>query len=289
MSGGHAVVTGSRGFIGAHLVNRLGEDGWDVSPWKGDVRGIGDHSEPADVVFHLAAAARRDRFTVAETEAIDVNVLGTLAVLNFCYKTGAKCVLASTSAVYAPRAEDVPISEGSLIGPSDAYGQSKWLAERVCAAQANDFGVQSIVLRIFNAYGPGQHPGFLVPAIVESLSGGATVPIRMPNAVRDFVYVADVVDALVRASAYGDLDFTVLNIGTGEGTRVRDLLTMAEDVWQSKAEIEPGERNMGEVEHAVADIGEARRVLGWSPLYGLKTGLVVVKESMTAVSGAIRG
>ena len=289
MSGGHAIVTGSRGFIGAHLVNRLGKDGWDVSPWKEDVRGIGGHSEPADVVFHLAAAARRDRFAASEREAVDVNVLGTLAVLNFCYKTGARCVLASTSAVYAPRAEGVPLSEGSLIGPSDAYGQSKWLAERACAAQANDLGVQSIVLRIFNAYGPGQHTGFLVPAIVGSLSGGAAVPIRMPNAVRDFVYVADVVDALVCAAGYGDLDFTVLNIGTGEGTRVRDLLTLAEGVWQSKAEIEPGERNVGEAEHAVADIDEARRVLGWSPSYGLKTGLEAVKESMTAVSGAIRG
>ena len=274
------IVTGSRGFIGRHLMARLQSEGWDVMEWKDDVRSLAEYDRAIDVVLHLAAAARHDKFATELHEGYDVNVTGTLACLNYCQKTGASCVLTSTSAIYLSPQEYGPIIEEAPTCPALPYSISKWLAENLCRQQAKDMGVPSVVLRLFNVYGPGQHPSFLVPYVVKCLVQSQPLSLRTPEATRDFVYVDDVVDALVRAARCKNTEFRTFNIGSGQATRVIDMVRLAEEVYGEAVGIEVIGPHTGEPFVVVADIGRARQELGWSPQYDLKAGLAAMKASL---------
>ena len=231
-------------------------------------------------MFHLAAEVRRDRFDDQPHEAFDVNSTGTLAVLNYCYKTGAKCVLMSTSGVYKDTETGGALSEDSPIGPASAYAVSKWIAESACRRQAIDLGVQSVVLRLFNAYGPGQRSSYIVPHVIENILGNTSLSLRMPDAKRDFVHVDDVVEALIKAGTVAAADFSVFNIASGRGTRIGDLVRLCEDLLGKAADIVEAKTHAEEAASAVADIGLAQRELGWSPLRDLRSGLADLGASM---------
>jgi nucleoside-diphosphate-sugar epimerase len=277
-----AIVSGASGFIGRYLAARLCGEGWTVREWRQDVREIGGCAEGAEVVFHLAAVTRHDGFSATVHEAYDVNVTGTQAVLSYCRRVGARCVLASTSAVYGPSDGPQPIGESAPVEPRSPYGISKWLAERACHRYASDDGVQATVLRFFNVYGAGQHPSFLVSYVVDSLTRGARVTLRMPRAVRDFLYVDDAVDALLAASRPRSELFRVFNVGSGQGVTVTDLVGAAENVFGRAAGIDTAEPHSGEAAAAVADVSLARQELGWTPGHDLEAGLAAMKTSIEA-------
>ena len=134
-----AIVTGSQGFIGRALTARLRCDRWDVTEWSVDVRTIARLAAHADVVFHLAAATRAEQFASAPHMAYEVNVAGTLAVLQYCQSVGARCIMASTSGVYGAAPAGRPLSEEAPIHPLTPYSISKWLAECLCRQQAEAF------------------------------------------------------------------------------------------------------------------------------------------------------
>ena len=278
-----AMVTGASGFIGRSLVERLRGEGWTVREWRQDVREIGGCAEGAEVVFHLAAVARHDSFSGAVHEAYEVNVTGTQAVLSYCRRVGARCVLASTSAVYGPSDGAQPIDESAPVEPRSPYGISKWLAERACHRYALDDGVQATMLRFFNVYGAGQHPAFLVPYVVYSLTHGGRITLRMPHAVRDFLYVDDAVDALLAASRPARDRFRVFNVGSGQGVTVTDLVGAAERVFGRAAGIDAAEPHSGEAAVAVPDVSLAREELGWTPGHDLDVGLAAMKMSIEAM------
>jgi len=235
------------------------------------------------VVFHLAAEVRRERFDEQPHEAYNVNTAGTLAVLNYCYRTGARCVFMSTSGVYEGSAADEKFTEESPIGPASDYAMSKWLAEGLCRRQAIDLGVESVVLRLFNAYGPGQRSSYIVPHVIKSILQQKPLALRMSEARRDFIHVDDVVEALLKA-AITKVDSTVFNIGRGCGTRIIDLVRLCEDLLGETAEIVEAEAHSGETMSAVADIERAERELGWTPTRGLRSGLIDLGSSMAKLA-----
>ena len=163
------VITGSQGFIGRYLVARLRSQGWKVIEWCEDVRNLSDCDYSAWVVFHLAAKTRHEQFQRNPAEAYDVNISGTLAVLNYCKRHGAKCILASTSGIYKPSTDGSSVQETAEAFPSQPYAMSKWIAENLCCQQARTWGIPTICLRLFNVYGTEQHPDFLVPYILNCL------------------------------------------------------------------------------------------------------------------------
>ena len=168
-----------------------------------------------DTVYHLAAVTDRQMFVENACEAYDVNVCGTLAVLHYCRKVGATCVMTSTSGVYNGSSESENLSESDEINPSNPYSLSKWLAEEVCKYESENMGVRTIILRLFNVFGYGQDSSFLIPYIVNCLIAGEKMNLRMPEATRDFVYIDDVVEALLKAGQIRDTYFDVFNIGSG--------------------------------------------------------------------------
>lgn len=271
-----ALLTGSTGFIGRLLLARLQAEGWTVSPWQADIRRVTECEERVEVVFHLAALTRHHDFTHQPHESYDVNISGTLAVLNYCQKVGARCVFTSTSGVYDAAGGQGPLSETASLKPTLPYGISKWVAENLCRQQAQL--VPSVILRLFNVYGPGQHPDFFVPYLLSCLQEGRPLALRMPHAHRDFVYVADVVEALVRTAYFEGTASEVFNIGSGQATRVLDVVRLAQQVWERSAVgLETVGSHEGEVPAAIADIGRAKQMLAWTPRYDIQAGLAAIK------------
>ncbi len=273
------LITGNKGFIGSRLAARLRSEKFGAEEWNDDIRTIAGHKRAVDVVVHLAAIVNYDQFIAAPLEGYAVNVLGTLAVLNYCQRVGARCVFASTSGIYRAPKSGCPLTEDAPAGPSNPYSLSKWLAEELCRRQADDLGVPSVVLRLFNVYGQGQHPAFVVQYVVDCLTQHKQIALRMPAAERDLIYVDDVVDALIRAARFDQPGFHVFNIGSGKATQVIDLLHTAEEVFGNAIGIDAAAPHPGEAPVVVADTTRAAMELGWTPHYDLRTGLAAMKAA----------
>jgi UDP-glucose 4-epimerase len=264
----HAIVTGAGGFIGRPVVAHLTKSGHTVTAWTDPLNSLSGHTDPADVVVHLAASSRH-----GDVPADDrVDAAATEAVIDYCRAHRAACVFASTAGVY--RRNDTPRQdEDAPIGPENAYAARKLAAELRWREACEQFGISCIALRLFNVYGPGQRAPFIVPYVVETLTADQPLELRMPDAIRDFVFVHDVARAFAAAAASGASGFQAINIGSGEGTRVRDLVMMVAQIlgkaptWGAAAERFP------EVPSSVADIRRARANLGWAPAVALQDGL----------------
>lgn len=276
-----ALVAGSRGFIARHLIGRLRKDGWVVVEWEDDVRSLGSYEDSVDAVFHLAAVVEHDRFESEPHEAFDANVTGTLAVLNYCQRAQAKCVYASTSAVYEPLHSGGYLSEDSPTKPFGPYAVSKWVGENICFQQSSEYQIPCAVMRIFNVYGPGQRSSFLVPYVLDCLIGHQTMSLRMPEAKRDFVYIDDVTEGLIKASELHTSGYRVYNLGTGTATRVLDLVSEAESIYGLSIGTGMAPAHPGEPINVVADISRAKRELEWSPQFKLNSGLSAIKTQMS--------
>ncbi len=276
------LLTGSRGFIGRHVVASVHGRTGEVIEWSDDIRNLNKCTERSEVVLHLAGVSRNERFNEMDYESYANNVVGTAAVLNYCNRFGARCVLASTSAVYRPSDGAHSVAEDAAIRPASAYGISKWLAENLCHQQAGDAGTASTVLRLFNVYGPGQHPSFVVPYVVQCLKERRPIFLRMPDGIRDFVYVTDVVDALLKAARLRDPGVRVFNIGSGRAVRIREMVRMAERVFGQAVAVEEAPVHPDEIAAVVGDPSRARDELGWTAIHDLEAGLTAMRnESKT--------
>ena len=244
-----ALVTGGAGFVGRRLVEVLIGRRWEV--WVVDdfsaghredlaatAGGAACHVVEADVaaaasvasavaaarpsvVFHLAALhfipqCERDPLTTLRT-----NVIGTQAVVNAVQsQPGCRLVFASTADVYAPSRE--PHQERSAVDPPLLYGLSKATGERL-VQRAGAQGMDYRIARLFNIFGPGDRVPHVLPDIVNRLSRTGVLALGRLDAVRDYVYVDDVVEALIALSEHDGPD-RIFNIGTGEGRSVQDLV-----------------------------------------------------------------
>ena len=215
--------------------------------------------------------------------AYEVNVAGTLAVLQYCQSVGARCIMASTSGVYGAAPAGRPLSEEAPIHPLTPYSISKWLAECLCRQQAEAFGVSSVILRLFNVYGAGQQGSFLIPHLIGGLLRRERLRLRMPDAVRDFVYIDDVVEAFVNAARLAESKGSVFNIGSGRPTRIRDVIQLAETVIGPSCGMDTTGPDAGEPSVVVADITKAQSQLRWMPAYDLFSGLCAMRSHLEAM------
>jgi UDP-glucose 4-epimerase len=285
-----AVVTGGAGFIGSNLVDALLEHGAEVIAVDdlstgdqafvdprarlvvGDIRD-GIDAAGAAVVFHLAAQA--DVQTSVRRPAFDatVNVAGTVEVLEAAREAGAHVVFASTGgAIYGEC--DAPATEEAARRPVSPYGIAKLCAEEYVAGWNRIHGSRHVVLRFANVFGPRQDSsleGGVVSIFLERMARGEPTTIFGDGAqTRDFVFVGDVVQALLAAAA---ADGGVFNVGTGVETTVLDLHRLCAPTSGSSAEpgFEPA--RLGDARRSVLDVSRARDVLGWEARVGLEDGL----------------
>ena len=285
-----AVVTGGAGFIGSNLVDALVGRGDEVlviddlssgrlefvnsaaTLLERDIRD-GVSLEGAEVVFHLAAQA--DVQTSVREPALDavVNVVGTVEVAEAARAAGARVVFTSTGgAIYGEC--DGPASEDAPLRPLSPYGIAKQCGEAYLVGFNRIHGTTNVVTRLGNVYGPRQGAsleGGVVAVFLDRFRRGEPTTIFGDGLQeRDFVYVGDVVRALLAAGGH---DGGVFNVGTGVATTVLDLHRACAAVAGSEAEPGFAAARLGDVRRSLLDASAARRALGWRAEVGLDDGL----------------
>jgi UDP-glucose 4-epimerase len=285
-----AVVTGGAGFIGSNLVDALVQRGDevvvvdDLSSGKrenlnaaatfvdGDIRN-GIDAAGAAVVFHLAAQADVQTSMLRPDHDAAVNVVGTVQVLEAARAAGARVVFSSTGgAIYGEC--DGPAREDSPLEPVSPYGIAKLCAEEYLRGWNRIHGSGHVVLRFANVYGPRQDSsleGGVAAIFLERLAhGDETLIFGDGLQTRDFVYVGDVVGALLAAA---DRDGGTFNIGTGQETTVLELYGLCAEVTGSNAEPRFEPQRLGDARRSVLDVSLAAAELGWRPAMPLADGL----------------
>lgn len=267
------LITGSRGFIGRHIVKRFQEVGWTFIEWEQDIRNIQKFQTPVDSVIHLAGITQFDKPENIEN-GYEVNVQGTESVLNYCKENGSSCVFASTSAVYGYSRSLRIAKETDAIAPVSHYGISKSLAETACKQFVQDSRIPCLILRLFNVYGHGQRKPFLIPEIIDSITNKEQLIIRTPNAVRDFIHVSDVVDAFITCLQSNLTDLEIFNIGSGRGTRISEIVDIIGSYSDKPLNIEQtGESDPNLESGIIADTQHTKTILHWANTTDISEGL----------------
>lgn len=302
-------LTGGAGFIGSHVARALLAEGVEVRVLDNLSTGrrenvpagaeliAGDILDPAaagiamdgcDALLHLAArVAIRSSFEFA-VEDTTANAVGTAAIIRAAVRAGSirRIVTTSSMAVYADAPGAGPIDETYPVEPISPYGVSKLASERLTHLMVREAKLESAVLRLFNTYGPGQafspYVG-VVTIFVNKLAGGEQAVIYGDGEqARDFVHAADVARGFVLAL---DNDSTgeTFNIGTGKATSVKRVYELIAGHLGAERRALHVEAVPGELRYSVADIGKARRILGYQPAHAFEDSIgEVVRDILPA-------
>ena len=319
-NGKRVLVTGAGGFIGSHLAERLvelgartramvrynsaGSRGWlEASAVRDQIEVIASDVTDADgvrgavpgtdVVFHLAALIGIPYSYDAPRSYVRTNVEGTLNVLQAARDEGvSRVVHTSTSEVYGT-ALRVPIDEDHPLQGQSPYSASKIAADKMAEAFHRSFELPVATVRPFNTFGPRQSARAVIPTIVSQLLAGVD-ELRLGNLTptRDLNYVQNTVDGFVAAAESPAAIGQVVNLGTGREISIGDLVDLLMDtlgrrvpVVEQEARVRP---ENSEVERLLADVGQAKRLLGWTPRVTLEEGLRATIEWIANHQGRYR-
>jgi len=293
------LITGGTGFLGAALAHRLVREGHrvqvlddlsagdparlpkEVHFTRGDVRDVPrlwTLLRDVECVYHLAARVFVAESVLYPREYNDVNVGGTVSVMEAMRDAGVKrVVFTSSGAVYGDQANQ-PVHEELEPDPDSPYAVSKLAAEHYVRTIGRLWGIETVILRVFNAYGPGQfapvYRAPVIPALMKQvLGGGSLVIFGDGTQTRDFVYVDDVVDALVAAATAGSVDRAIVNVGSGQEISINELAQRVGLVTGRPARTLYSQAEGGGVPRLVADLTLAQEKLGFRPCVSLEEGL----------------
>ena len=293
------LITGAAGFLGSALANRLVREnnvvrGLDdlstgdpttllpeVHLTRGDVNDrpkLWTLLQDIDCVYHLAARVSVPEFILYPREYNQVNVGGTVTLMEAMRDVGVRrVVFISSGAVYGEQGAQ-PLIEDATPSPRSPYAVSKLSAEYYIRTIGLLWGIETVALRVFNAYGPGQHlPPVHAPVIPyflrQACHNGTLVLHGEGSQTRDYVYLDDVVNAMAAASTAPDINQKVINIGSGTETSVRELVNLILEVTGGKPEVVYNPRNEGGPRRMRADLTLAEQLLGYHPAVDLRTGL----------------
>jgi UDP-glucose 4-epimerase len=296
------LVTGGAGFIGSHVVDRLVGDGYSVGVVDnlstGNLANIRTHVNHGSVDFVRADVRDRDVIgkLVHDAEAVihlagivsvpfslenpgltyEVNVEGTRGLLSACVWSGVKkFILASSCSVYgSPRY--LPVDEVHPTGPISPYAVSKLEGERCCQEPISRSGLEVVVLRLFNVYGPRQASGEysgVIPKFLERAETGQPLVIYGEGSqTRDFVHVMDVANAITTLVQDGDAE-GVFNVGCGKAVSIGDLAKTVLSLSGRDCGIIYERSRVGDIAHSVADTSKARKAFAYAPRVALEEGL----------------
>ena len=274
------LVTGDSGFVGSHLtreLKRLGAQVTTLTHHQGRTTDVRDWDalsgrDSLDIVYHLAGITYVPYCFDNPRETYEVNALGTVNLLELSRMRGVKRFILASSYVYG-HPEYLPVDEAHPVRPANPYSRSKVMAEFLCQAYRDDYGMPCTVLRAFNIYGEGQSNSFLIPSILSQLASGH-IHLDDPEPRRDFVHVSDVVDAYVKAGEYSATDFEIFNIGSASSHSVAEIVERLLAISHKPATAQyRGNRRRNEIMNVVADVRKAKEKLNWEPTVRLDDGL----------------
>lgn len=288
------IVTGGAGFIGSHLVNKLIERGDEVLVidnlstgkkqnlsekarfFELDIRDFAKIKpvfEQVEIVFHLAALPRVTTSIAKPQESNEINITGTLNVLEAARQAGVgRFVYSSSTSVYGNQ-ETLPIREDIMAQPMSPYGVQKLVGELYCQVYSRLYGLPTVCLRYFNVFGPRQdaeseYSGVIAKFLKLKQEGKPLTVVGDGEQRRDFTSVFDVVRATILASQSAKVGRgESINIASGKNYSINQL-----------ADIIGGEKKYiperpGEIRNSLADISKAKKLLAWQPEYDLAKGL----------------
>jgi len=307
LHGTRVLVTGADGFIGSHLVERLVAEGADVRAFclytsqgtlgwldtvpvetragldirLGDIRDarfVEEATVGVDIILHLAALIAIPYSYVAPESFIDVNVRGTLNVLEGARRAGVRrFVQTSTSEVYGTPAS-LPIVEDHPLKAQSPYAASKVAADQLTLAYHDTYGLPATILRPFNTYGPRQSVRAVLPTMLRQLlAGRREIRLGRLDTARDLTFVADTVDGFIRAAVAADIDGRTIQLGTGRSETIGDVFDLACRILgvEATAVLDEDRLRPGASEVLVlrSDPGLAAQLLDWRPTTSLEDGL----------------
>ncbi|MBM3331450.1 NAD-dependent epimerase/dehydratase family protein [candidate division WOR-3 bacterium] len=294
-----ALVSGGAGFIGSNVVAALVGEGHAVTVLddlssgdrrnldsfpqvrviEGDVRNERDVAEAikgSDVVFHLAASVGNKRSIDSPITDAEVNVLGSLRIMEAARGGKVRKVVVSSSAGIFGELKALPISENHPTEPDSPYGCTKLCEEKECLVYAKLYGIEVVCLRYFNVYGPNQRYdayGNVIPIFVfQMLRGKPLTVFGDGEQTRDFVNVNDVVQANIKAAVKPGLT-GAFNVASGTHITINRLVGLLCEVSGMHPEVRYGPSRPGDVLHSLADISAARAAFGYSPNVDMPAGL----------------
>lgn len=298
------LITGAAGFLGSTLANQLAREGHqvrglddlstgdpkalspDVHFTRGDVNDrpkLWTLLQEVDCVYHLAARVSVPESILYPREYNAVNVGGTVSLMEAMRDVGVRrVVFISSGAVYGDQGEQ-PLQVTAPPNPRSPYAVSKLAAEYYVRTIGDLWGIESVCLRVFNAYGPGQrlpasHPPVIPNFLRNAVRGGTLVVHGSGDQTRDYVYVDDVVRAMVAAATAPNINHDIINIGSGAETPVRELVRLVLEVSNSHAEVVYNPQTDPGVSRMCADLSLAREKLGYRPRVSLLEGLQLALE-----------
>ncbi len=293
------LITGAAGFLGAALANQLAREGQqvrglddlsagnpaslfeDVHFTRGDVNDrpkLWTLLQDVDCVYHLAARVSVPESALYPREYNAVNVGGTVSLMEAMRDVGVRrVVFISSGAVYGDQGQQ-PLQENAIPNPSSPYAVSKLSSEYYVRTIGRLWGIETVILRIFNAYGPGQnlppsHPPVIPNFLRQAVRGGTIVVHSDGRQTRDYVFVDDAVRSMVAAATAPEIDDLIINVGSGTETSVRALARLTTEITGSHAELVFNPRSDAGVSRMCADLTLAGKKLGYSPRVTLAEGL----------------
>jgi UDP-glucose 4-epimerase len=280
LKGEKVLVTGHKGFIGQELVRTLEKYDNEVTILEEDQGrriDIRDWNKIKDLddfqtIYHLAALTFVPYSFEYPKKTYDVNVGGTLNMLELGRLVDAEQIVTMSSYVYGTP-QYLPIDENHPTNPNNPYTHSKLITEELCEAYSRDFGLNCVVFRPFNIYGPGQNENFLIPSIINQLKTGK-IELKDPEPKRDFIYLSDVVNALLKVCKLKNSETNIFNIGSGESYSVKEITDKIVELTGKSVKISyTGERRKNEIMNTIADVKRIKKILGWEPLVDINQGL----------------
>jgi nucleoside-diphosphate-sugar epimerase len=295
----NVLVTGGAGFIGSNLVRLLLSEGHEVTvfdslvsgyrsnlqnlPIKrlvlGDIRDasfLDSAAEGAEVIFHLAASVGNARSIDHPFVDAEINVLGTLNVLEIARRRNVRKVVFSSSAGIFGELKTLPIAENHPVEPDSPYGASKLYAEKVSLAYAKLYQVEVVCLRYFNVFGVNQRYdayGNVIPIFAQRLIFGEPITVFGDGEqTRDFINVLDVARANYMAGMNRGVS-GAFNLGSGSSITINKLVEMIQEVSGLRTTVTFGPLRKGDVRHSRADISSIQNALGWQPQAEFKSAL----------------
>lgn len=298
------LITGAGGFIGSHLTERLmgeaahvrafvhyrgnGSWGWlDSSPIRSELEVVaGDIADRdvvvravrgRDIVFHLAALIGIPYSYTAPASYLRTNAEGAMNVLQASQDAGVTRVIhTSTSEVYGT-ARQIPIPESHPLQSQSPYSASKIAGDKMAEAFHLSFGTPVVTLRPFNTFGPRQSTRAVIPTVIAQCLSGSSIRLGSLSPTRDFNYVANTVDAYLKAATTGGILGRTIHVGSGIELSIADLVKKIASIVGVPANVESDRDRVrpaaSEVERLVADNTQAQTLLGWEPRITLDEGL----------------
>jgi len=322
IAGRTALVTGAGGFIGSHLCEVLVERGAKVralcrytsrrdegvlaqlSPGIrselevefGDLRDrdvVGRLARGVETIFHLAASISVPYSFVAPREVVMTNVEGTLNMLTAAVDAGVNAYVQMSSSEVYGTAQYTPIDERHPLDAQSPYAASKVGADKLTESFHLSFGLPAVVARPFNTFGPRQSLRAVIPTVISQALVGGPLRLGALTPTRDFVFVRDTIDGLIRLAATPAAAGGTYNIATGTDVSVADVVRLVSEILGRELDLEGNQAERmrpekSEVHQLLGDASKLRELTGWKPQTELRDGLAAVIDWMKTTDLATR-